>query len=331
MKPLLSISSSNYLKRILAFLLSLCCLYGMAAFVAYSLDAHYDTRSGSQKITACQLNDLYALEENSLDLLILGSSHAMCTYDPFAIEKELGLSAFNLGTALQQPDTAYYLLKEVLKTQKPKYLIYDVYFKVMQDTRSAEQATTVLKELKASSNSFSLFWDNLDLESKVSYYNNWLNPFGRIQNILENPAVKDNAPPEAYLGRGFYSPIQTVSASLLLEENHPYPSEYSGFDQRQVEYLQKVIALAEENGIQVLLTSAPVPPTILGRISYYDQILRDSNWLSSMFNVPFIDFSLPACEFLYDSDFADQGHLNQAGCAKFMNFFIEQIKANDLI
>lgn len=325
MKQLSSTSNFNiYLKRILAFILALVALYGAASVTAYALDSSYDTRNGTQKVVACQLADFYALPEDSLDLVILGSSHAMCSYDPYAIEKNLGLNAYNLGTALQQPDTAYYLLKEVLKTQKPKYLIYDVYFKVMLDEYSNEQALTVLKELRPSQNAFAHFWRNLNLEGKVSYYNNWLNPFGKIQSVMENPAPVEV--PEAYLGRGFYSSHGVVDPNLLEESEHPFATEFNGFNARQVTFLKKLINLAQENGIQVILTSAPLPPTIFSRVDYYDAVLAEVNEVAQLFNVPHLDFTASSGNMLVDTDFADQGHLNRAGCAKFTEYFIPKIK-----
>ena len=327
MKPLSSISNFKiYLNRIICFALCLVLVYGCATVTAYALDTQYDPRNTTQQITACQISDFYALPVNSLDVIILGSSHAMCSYDPTKIQEDLNLSTFNLGTALQQPDTAYYLLKEVLKTQKPKYLIYDVYFKTMQDEYSNEQALTVLKELHMSKNAIALFWSNLNMDGKVSYYNNWVSPFGKIQDVMENPVPRQLTPPESYLGRGFYSSKGVVAADLLKAEKHPFPTEYQGFHSRQVTYLKKLINLAQENGIEVILTGAPLPPTIFSRISYYDNVLDEVRNIADEHNVEFYDFAVPACQFLEDTDFADQGHLNQTGCNKFMNYFIAIMK-----
>ena len=330
MKSLSSTSNFKlYARRILAFVLALAATYGAASITAQALSARYDDRNASQRVTSCQLADFYALPENSLDVLILGSSHAMCTFDPMRIEASLGKSAFNLGTALQQPDTAYYLLREALKTQKPEFLIYDVYFKVLQEPYGSEQAMTVLKEMPASTNALSMFWFTLDADSKVSFYNNWLNPFARIQSIVKN---SNRAPEEtpAYRGRGFYCSDNVVAADQLTPETHPFAQDYPGFHARQVDYLRKLITLAQENDITVILTSAPIPPTILSRISYYDKILADTQAIADEFSVPFYDFARPGASYLSDRDFADQGHLNRAGDKKFMDYFVAFAKAQGL-
>ena len=327
MKPLSSTSNFNiYFKRIAAFVIAFCVFYAAVGVSAQALSRYFDDRNGTQKITGYQMADFYALPENSIDVLILGSSHAMCSYNPEQIESNFGMQAFNLGTALQQPDTAYYLLREVLKTQKPKYLVYDVYFKVMLDEYSNEQAVTVLKEMKPSSNSVAMYWDNLVFEDKLDLYNNWINPFARIEGMAEVSERISDVRVEAYRGRGFYSTDGVVQASLLAEEKHPFSKEYSGFNERQVKYLKKLIALAQENGIEVILTSAPLPPTILSRIDYYDKTIAEIEAIATLFDIEYIDFAKSSAEFLSDFDFADQGHLNRKGNAKFMEHFIEKMK-----
>ncbi|MEG2377658.1 MAG: SGNH/GDSL hydrolase family protein, partial [Clostridia bacterium] len=252
------------------------------------------------------------------------------TYDPFWIQQNTGLSAYNLGTALQQPDTSFFLLKEVLKTQKPKYILYDIYFKVMQEGFGAEQATTVLKEMKPSKNAWSFYLKNLDFDTKLSYYNTWISPFGRLQSILANSGGRQSEPRTPfYIGRGFYSTTGIVDAALLTDEKHPFSNEYKPFDPRQVEYVKALCALARENGIEVRFVSAPIPPTIYDYISYNDEITRDTKALAESVDVTFRDFNadvksgaLP----LVDTDFADQGHLNQAGNKKFCDFLLTVIK-----
>ncbi len=342
MKPHSSTSNSKsnrrYLKKFAIFG-ALIILMFAAAFVCVNfLERITNDRSSTQKISMYQIEDFYALEENSLDVLIMGSSHAMCTYNPYALERHfvrtlpetadaLPLSAYNLGTALQQPDTAYHLLREVYKTQKPHLLIYDLYFKVMQCEKTAEQAETVLMELKPSLNAASFWWNNLDGERRVNYLNNRINPFGRLFSIFSNWESARVASNEArnpnYRGKGFYVTEGVVSNELLKEERHPFAKEYVPYTERQIKYLKKLVALAESHGTRVIFVSAPIPPTVLGRIDYYTELNRDADALADELNVYYHDFALDQLSgklTLSDQDFADQGHLNLAGADKFNNY-----------
>ncbi len=347
MKPHSSTSNSKsnkrYINKFAIFGILIVLMFAAAFVYVNFLERITNDRSSTQKISMYQIEDFYSLEENSLDVLIMGSSHAMCTYNPYALEswsveysKNLPattdtfgktLSAYNLGTALQQPDTAYYLLREVYKTQTPHLLIYDLYFKVMQCEKTAEQAETVLMELKPSLNSASFWWNNLDGEMRVNYLNNRINPFGRLFSIFSNwesarDAVDEPRNPN-YRGKGFYVTDGVVSDELLKVEKHPFSKEYVPYTERQIEYLKKLVKLAERHGTRVVFVSAPMPPTVLGRIDYYTELNRDAQALADKLNVPYYDFALDQLSGklpLTDHDFADQGHLNLVGANKFNDY-----------
>ncbi|MEG2377641.1 MAG: hypothetical protein RSC43_04710, partial [Clostridia bacterium] len=73
MKPHLSTSSSKvYLRRFLAFFLVLAAVYALFFGAVRLLLTWMDDRNSSQKISKYQLEDFYALPQNSLDVLILG-------------------------------------------------------------------------------------------------------------------------------------------------------------------------------------------------------------------------------------------------------------------
>lgn len=347
MRPHSSTSNSKmnkrYLKKFAIFGALIILMFGVAFACVNFLERITNDRSSTQKISMYQIEDFYALEKNSLDVLIMGSSHAMCTYNPYTLERNYAeflktlpptvdtfgkpLNAYNLGTALQQPDTAYYLLREVYKTQNPYLLIYDLYFKVMQCEKTAEQAETVLMELKPSLNSAAFWWNNLDGERRVNYLNNRINPFGRLFSIFskwsESRAAHNEARNPNYRGKGFYVTEGVVSDELLKEEKHPFPKEYVPYTERQIKYLKKLVALAESHGTHVVFVSAPMPPTVLGRIDYYQELNRDAEALADELNVPYYDFALDQLSGtlpLSDQDFADQGHLNLAGADKFNDY-----------
>lgn len=70
---------------------------------------------------------LYYMEKNSLDVLFMGSSHVYCTFIPDIFEESWGCSAFNLTSGNQNVIQTYYNLKEALRFQKPKVVVFDAY------------------------------------------------------------------------------------------------------------------------------------------------------------------------------------------------------------
>ena len=330
---------TSYLGRFAVFFLLVAVMLAAAQAAVLALERVTNDRTSTQKISQYQIEDLLESDYDPT-VLVMGSSHAMCTYDPAVIEN-LGtqsamtapMRAYNLGTALQQPDTAYHLLREVYKTKSPKVLIYDVYFKVLQPEKSNQQAETVLMELPFSANAVKMWWSCLDTDGRVSFINHRVNPFGRLFSIFSDwsaaRAAVDEARNPNYRGKGFYVTEGVVSEELLKAENHPFSSEFQPFSERQISYLKKLAALAESHGTRVIFLSAPMPPTVLGRVEYYPEINARVTDLAAELGVPFYDFAMDQLSgelALEDADFADQGHLNLKGAEKFGRYFADVMR-----
>ena len=92
-------------------------------------------------------DEFYSLSPNSLDLVFIGSSHAYCTFDPELIDNSLGTNSFNFGSPLQHADSSYYVLKEILKYQKPEVVIFEIYWDMLDDEFELKQADTVINAI----------------------------------------------------------------------------------------------------------------------------------------------------------------------------------------
>ncbi len=77
----------------------------------------------------------YELEENSLDVVLVGSSHCYCGFNPMILRDEYGLDAYDLASPNQTMLANYLYAKEAYRTQKYKALVVDVnsFFTVSND------------------------------------------------------------------------------------------------------------------------------------------------------------------------------------------------------
>lgn len=71
--------------------------------------------------------NFYQLKKNSVDVLIFGSSHALTCINPQVIYDKYGIVSYNLGCEQQSLVITYYWLREALKYQSPKVVILDTY------------------------------------------------------------------------------------------------------------------------------------------------------------------------------------------------------------
>ena len=71
-------------------------------------------------------NDFYKLEKDSLDYAVVGISHSYYGINPIYIYTHSGLKGYNLADEAQDIRFSYYWLVEMLKTQAPRFLFFDV-------------------------------------------------------------------------------------------------------------------------------------------------------------------------------------------------------------
>jgi hypothetical protein len=77
--------------------------------------------------TTVKMDGYYALENNSLDVLFLGSSNAYYGFNPAVVYNETGLNSYVFAGESQSIETTYYFLIEALKTQQPEIVVIDVF------------------------------------------------------------------------------------------------------------------------------------------------------------------------------------------------------------
>lgn len=72
-------------------------------------------------------DDFKNLPTDSIDVIVLGSSHVQYSFIPSIFYEETGLYSYSLGTAAQPISVSYEMLKETLKTQNPELIILEIY------------------------------------------------------------------------------------------------------------------------------------------------------------------------------------------------------------
>ena len=69
----------------------------------------------------------YIVPKDSIDLLFVGSSHSYCTFNPRLFDHYLKCNSLNLGTDSQSFSITYSAILEMLKRQKPRVIVIEVY------------------------------------------------------------------------------------------------------------------------------------------------------------------------------------------------------------
>jgi hypothetical protein len=92
--------------------------------VAYlgKLISPYKTYDAKASIDA-----FHDLEENTVEVIVYGSSHAWRGFDVMAMYEEYGIGAYNYGCNWQHINTTRLFIEDSFRTQKPKVILIETY------------------------------------------------------------------------------------------------------------------------------------------------------------------------------------------------------------
>lgn len=266
-----------------------------------------------------QIQAFYRQPENSIDVIFCGSSKVYCDIATGVLWENHGIAAFDLGGAEAPSWVSYYQLKEALKTQKPKVICYEVSVAAMYDmlVQADNWASDNAFGMKYNSNRVDLLRVNSDEDEFVSR----LNPFnimhGRYNDLKENDFtnVRDTV---NYKG---FDPRERVEE--MERPDNDGITECTPCTEKEEEYIKKIIKLANDEGISLVLFASPF------RLSEKEQeIINYVGTVAEAEGVEFIDFNRRYDEIGMDfaCDMADYGHLNYSGNYKFTDHFGRLLK-----
>ena len=338
------ISSSKIIIKLIIFVL-------IAAVVFFHFGKDYKAAADKNAVNAftkSRFDDFYALDENTLDMVFIGSSHSYCTFDPEKIYEHLEIQSFQMGTPLQHADTTYYSLKEIYNYQNPEYVVMELYWDVVDDDFEPKQADSFFEVLQN---------DDLKEEYMKKVFPNGAKakykfPAIRFQQeyfayrskemeeeIIENagvykPVIQTSNGTEYYRSLG-YTFCDTVIAESEFDRTNQFKNldgKKWEFSDTQLKYLEKIVDLCEEKGSQLIFVTAPVANVSMDYIKNYDAIHEKLADFAEKHNVPYIDYNIVNKEekLLEIENFRDDAHLNDSGVAivdeHFSKWFKENIK-----
>lgn len=353
-KPASSIFSSRlWLNRLIKATAFVVCFFIIEAEAAFLLDPG---RYKSDFHPRMRWEELYNIskEKENLDLIFLGSSHAYRSFDPEIFNSKLGINSFNMGHSSQNPVDSYYVLKEVLKYQKPKVVVFEQYFVVAEGEDSDFiSASYTYDYLKLSLNKLSCLVNDFNpkeypkaLLMAVRDKDNWTNKalikanmlreYNLFKELITGKKEAEKAPQESskgevYQGLGYVSNDGIASYSELTTGNKLKDYKGSNWNEKRLSYDDKVLKLCKENNIKVIMVTAPLPPTSLKLIKNYDELHNKFQQIADKNGVEYIDYNYINKEknMFTDKDFKDADHLNSSGVKILDNDLIKYI--NDLI
>lgn len=266
----------------------------------------------------------YRESKNSLDILFVGSSHTYATFDPQIIKEKTGLSSYVFATQQQPIWISYFYIKEALKSQKPKYVVLDIFMVNFDDEYAAEGVNRdALDKLRLSTNKINAIKASVPKEERTSYYINFIKyhsrwkgmTLGEVYNLVTNKAPNEKGytilPDTAYI-----FPQNSISQTTSTVE----------ISQKNKDYLYKIINLSKEYNFELILVKTPSVASDAQQQKYnYTKQIASNN------DIDFIDYNLLHNELNldYNIDFHSAGHLSRSGAIKASNYFAQYLNEKE--
>ena len=261
------------------------------------------------------INSFFLEPRNSVDVLFVGSSHAYSSFSPMELWEKSGISSYNLGSSSQSIPCSYYLIKEGIRTQKPKVIVLETYgAKYDSDYISTARLHVALDGMPFNKTKLEVLTEFLPRTMSFDKCLEYYFPIIRFHSRWKEIKAKDLRPRNLCL-KGYHLSFKVTELSEPEPETEAM-EVYNG----TIEYFQRIINICKENNVELLLCNAP-----MGKNSKYVETNRKVNGLiqyASARGIPCINFEMlrDKLDLDYNNDFRDNEHLNVYGMEKVMSY-----------
>lgn len=288
---------------------------------------HYDEWNSTSTF-----NGFYQMPKNSVDVIFLGSSHAVSFFSPQEIYNNTGVKSYNLGCEQQNLLASYYWLQEALKYQTPKVVVLETYFlypyTIGEETPVVNFHEGSLRKafdfMRPSLNKLKAVRDICTIDSSqrmedylfpmLKYHTRW-KELSELDFTILSHSNKYN-PLKGYV---FFSNVSNYEF---------YGYEVTGSTEIETMvntmemFLDKITALCSEKGIELILVTTPSNQWSEQRHNRVSTYAEDNS-------IDYIDFCSPemirCINYTFTSDNADYGHGNAKGAANISKYIAEYI------
>lgn len=280
---------------------------------------------------------MYLQPEDSIDVVFLGASTVFFGASPVELYQDHGIAAYNMGSGNQSYITSYFYLKEVL-SRNPNLQL------VVLDARPLTKVTSVthqevdITKMPFSLNKIQHIWETARANDDVNFFAELI-PLLRYHSRWDSLEEEDLRDSSAGYSRGQGSDRRVFNSNtsrgskVSYDETNAIDDEYSSsledlrskWKSESVYWIEKIIGLCNENGIDILLVKFPSP-------SWTDELHDSTNLFAEEYGLPFLDMSSPDVvedtQLSYENEMFDQLHLNLVGSVKISDYLGDYITEN---
>lgn len=282
----------------------------------------------------------YTLKRGTVDLLVVGSSHAYASFNPSVIASETGMNSYILASNSQNTVQTYFNVKEALHYQHPEVIILEAFS--LDDNNNWRYGANYDRDWKKEANIDGMRFGWTKLEAVMEQYEkaNWgyaLLPIARNHGNWEDiTAIGSNL---LFYTKGIrefssFHPSQTSMSAETMElyAQADYNPAERVISETNKLHFRKLAQLCRDEGITLYVVMAPMYDVYIRSINY-DSWTGQIAELAESEGVYYLDCNLRYDEIgLTARDFEDAfnsyHHLNGSGAEKVTRFVAETLWGN---
>ena len=300
-------------KHILLKLIATLLVFGVLFFLLQRLVVPkytVDLKEGSL------IREYYDEEEKDFDVILIGNCELYENFSPLVMWENYGINSYIRGSAEQYLPQTYYLLKDTLRYETPKVVVYNVFSMRYDEPQSEAYNRLTLDGMRWSSvKSDAIKASMTEEESYLSYVFPILR-FHSRWNELTSEDFRYMFGTEQLSHNGYLMRVDTKPVEYLPD---PIPLADYTYSDIDWEYLDKIRDCCKEHGITlILIKSASCYPYWYPE---WDQQIRDYAEKNDLTYVNFLEHQ-EETGIDYTTDTYDAGlHLNLSGAEKSSAYF----------
>ncbi|MCM1125242.1 MAG: hypothetical protein NC429_02090 [Lachnospiraceae bacterium] len=273
-----------------------------------------------------QIEGLYWQPENSIDAVMMGSSHVHCNVNTALLWEKYGIASYDYSGAEQPLWMTYHYLRELYKHQNPKIVVLDLYAPArFKEDYQYDWISENIYGMRLSWNKLEMLAVSVEPAHLFQYFPSFMVYHDRYDDLKEedfNHFWWDGEEKQAFKG---YTPYWEKNPQTMPSISE---SEAGGLSEKSEKYLRKIIDFMEKKEGELILIVAPYIITEEDQKVYNQiaEIAREEEITFINYNEYYKEMGLD-----FGQDFNDESHLNYWGSCKFTNCLGEFLSSFDNI
>ncbi len=254
------------------------------------------------------VQQLYATDRNTIDVLFVGSSHVYGDINPDVIWREQGFSSFDMAISGQDAPAAYHYTMEALKTQSPQVVMVDLLAASFEEGTTGNTYRSMLP-MRTGVNQVRMVMEDPNTEkNRGDYILKWPVIHSRYRELGAYDFITNDY---SDYGRGYC--YRFTVADIPHDPAWDALMEADELSERNRKWIDDLVTLSEEREFELAFTLLPY------EIHEWDRRIYNGifAYLDEL-EVPYLtDRTLFECSCLdYETDYLDFDHLNASGGEK---------------